>query len=78
MGDSADILQTLLAPLVALGLPGILIVFLGFALYKMSNLYHEIQEKRIEENKEAVRVMGEMSKALDGLSELIRDRARGN
>lgn len=70
-------IDKVLSPVLALGLPGVMIIVLGFIVYRLAGAYHDIQEKRIEESKEAIKAMSETAKALDGLSELIRDRARG-
>lgn len=72
-----SIIENVIAPVLSLGLPGVIIVALAFGVYRLANLYHDVQEKRIEENREAVKAMGETAKAIDSLSELIRDRARG-
>lgn len=73
----ASTVELIAQPLVAMGLPGIIIIGLSFALYRLSGAYHEVQEKRITETREMLQVMDNVTSAMDRLAELIRDRAKG-
>jgi dihydrodipicolinate synthase/N-acetylneuraminate lyase len=60
--------------LLQLGLPGIVIIALGFVCWRLHKLYTEVQEKRIAEGREAVKAMEQTTAALENLSEVIRSR----
>lgn len=60
--------------LLQLGLPGVVIIILGFVAWRLHKLYAETQEKRIAEGREAVKAIEQNSAALDNLSEVIRSR----
>lgn len=74
--------------LLQLGLPGIVIVFLALALWRVFRLYvaavtkcNEVQEHRVKEVAEfataTVKAMEAQSDAVERLRELIRDRMEG-
>lgn len=60
--------------LLALGLPGVIIIALGYGVYRLFGLYIEVQEKRIAEGRETVKALESNTAALDNLTDLIRDR----
>jgi hypothetical protein len=60
--------------LLALGLPGIVIIGLAYAVFNMFKLYTEVQEKRIDEAREGVKALEANTSALESLSDLIRER----
>lgn len=55
-----------------LGLSGVVILALGFVVWRLHKLYVETQEKRIAEGREAITAIERSSNALDNLSEIIR------
>lgn len=72
-----QIVQGAGAALLSLGLPGIIILALGYACYRLFGLYIEVQEKRVAEGRETVKAVEENTSALDRLTDLVRDRAKG-
>lgn len=70
-------MQPVIDGFLALGLPGLIIVALGFAVYKMYGKYDEVQEKRIAEARESVKAIEQNTNTLDTLTELLRDRKAG-
>jgi hypothetical protein len=60
--------------LLALGLPGIVIIGLGYAVFNLFKLYTDVQEKRIGEAREGVKALETNTSALESLSDLIRER----
>ena len=69
-----ELLKSAGETLLALGLPGIAIAGLGYAVYNLFRLYTEVQEKRINEAREGVKALETNTSALDSLSDLIRER----
>lgn len=69
--------ELLTKPLIAMGLPGLIIIALSYGLYRLANAYHSVQEARISETKGMVQAMGDMTSALNSLSDLIKDRSKG-
>lgn len=57
--------------LVSLGLPGIVIIGLALAVYRIFNLYHESQEKRIEDSLRSLATMNEMKASIDSLKNSV-------
>jgi hypothetical protein len=57
-----------------LGLPGIVIFGLAYALFNIFKLYTEVQEKRIGEAREGVKALEANTSALESLSDLVRER----
>lgn len=62
--------------ILALGLPGTIILALGFVCYKLFYLYTESQNKRIDEKSATATALAASTTALDRLSDLIRDRLK--
>ena len=56
------------------GIPGLVILALGFVSWRLFKLYTDTQEKRIAESTEAVKAMTAMTTAVEGLADLIKDR----
>lgn len=69
-----DVLKGAGTSLLALGLPGILIMILLYACYRLFNLYTEIQEKRIDEARESVKTIEANTSALQTFTAILRDR----
>lgn len=63
--------------LLSLGLPGVIIIGLAFAVYNLFKLYAETQEKRIVEAREAVKAIEANTAAIDTLSDLVRSDRKG-
>lgn len=63
--------------LLSLGLPGVIIIGLVFAVNNLFKLYAEIQEKRNVEAREAVKAIETCTAALDTLSDLVRSDRKG-
>lgn len=74
-GAMDSILKGVGDALIALGLPGIIIIALGYGVFRLFGLYTEVQEKRIGEGRETVKAIEENTSALDRLTDLIRDRS---
>lgn len=70
-------MEAVITGFLAQGLPGLIIVALGFTVYKLYNKYDEVQEKRIAESREAVKAIEQSTNTLDTLTELLRDRKAG-
>lgn len=60
--------------LLQLGLPGVVIIALGFVCWRLFKLYADTQEKRIAEGREAVKAIEQNTAALENLSDVIRAR----
>ena len=59
------------------GAPGIIIAALLAAIARLDKRNEAIQEKRIAENREAIKVLEQNTNALDTLTEVIRERKNG-
>ena len=70
-------MQPVIDGLLQQGLPGLIIITLGFACYKLYNKYDEVQEKRIAESREVVKAIEQNTNTMDTLTELLRDRKAG-
>lgn len=64
-------------PLLQLGLPGIVILALGYAYVRKDNKLDEVNEKRIAESREAVKAIEQNTNTLETLTEVLRDRKAG-
>lgn len=60
--------------LLALGLPGVIIIGLAGTVLHLFRLYSDIQEKRIVEAREGIKAIEANTSALEVLSDLIRER----
>lgn len=60
--------------LLQLGLPGVVIIGLGFFAYRVFKLYTEVQERRIAEARETVKAMEQNTAALESLTAVIQAR----
>ncbi len=67
-------LKAVITTLLGLGLPGIIIISLGFATYNLFNKFVESQNARITERGETVKAVEANTDALGRLSDLIRER----
>jgi hypothetical protein len=63
--------------LIKLGLPGIVILALAYAYLRKDNKIDEINEKRIAEARESVKAIEQSTNALEGLTDILRDRKAG-
>lgn len=62
--------------LLKLGLAGLVILALGWAVVRLSNRLDAVQEKRIAENRESITTMSAMTTAVEGLTEWLKEDAR--
>lgn len=62
--------------LVGNGLSGVVILVLGFAVYRLYTRNEELQEKRIDDGKEAIKAMESTGRALDMLTAVVKDRPK--
>lgn len=63
--------------LIKLGLPGIVILALAYAYLRKDAKIDEINEKRIAEARESVKAIEQSTNALEGLTDILRDRKAG-
>lgn len=63
--------------LLKLGLPGVVILALAYAYIKKDNKVDEVNEKRIAEARESVKAIEQSTNALEGLTDILRDRKAG-
>lgn len=63
-----------LAELLKLGFPGVVIIGLALAVWRLFKLYNEVNEKRIAEAREGIKAIEANTTALDALTSAIRDR----
>jgi hypothetical protein len=63
--------------LLKLGLPGIVILALAYAYLRKDAKIDEINEKRIAEARESVKAIEQSTNALEGLTDILRDRKAG-
>jgi hypothetical protein len=66
-----DAIVTALLPL---GLPGIMIIVLGWQYSKKDTKLEEANEKRIAEAREAIKAIEQNTNTLETLTEVLRDR----
>lgn len=67
---------TLLQPLVELGVPGVIIIALGYALWKRTEKYDDIMEKRISEGRESIEALNRSTAAMDTFSSKLEEIKR--
>lgn len=60
--------------LTSMGLPGLIILALALSVYKLYNRNQELQDKRIDEARESLKVMSDITTALGNLSDVIKQR----
>ena len=60
--------------LLSLGLPGVIIIVLGFVVWKLFSKNNDIQEKRIDEAKQTTAALVSNSSALEKLSDALNIR----
>lgn len=58
------------------GLPGIAIIILLYAVWKLWAKYDEIQEKRIAESREGLKAIEQNTNTLETIVEVLKDRAK--
>lgn len=63
--------------LIKLGLPGIVILALAYAYIAKDKKVDEVNEKRIAEARESVKAIEQSTNALEGLTDILRDRKAG-
>lgn len=61
--------------LTGLGLPGLIIGVLAFAVYKLYNRVQELQDKRLEDAREIITTTANITTALGNLSNVIEKRS---
>lgn len=57
--------------LLNMGLPGLCLILLGYACYRLAKLYIEVQEKRIAETRTATTALNNSASALNRLSDIL-------
>jgi hypothetical protein len=62
--------------LLALGLPGVMILALLWVCWRLFNLYVETTEKRLDEGKQTTAALNSNTNALDKLTDVIKERAK--
>ena len=60
------------APFLDWGVPGAIIIVLGWALWQRQQKYDEIQEKRITETREVIDAVNRNTVAMETLSDVVR------
>lgn len=68
---------SLLEPLKELGLPGVVILTLGWAYWKERARNDELVEKRIAESRENLAAMKDNTSALEALTDVIKAQGNG-
>lgn len=58
------------------GVLGLIIVALGFAVWKLYSKYDEVQEKRIAESRESVKAVEQNTNTLETMTEVLRERGK--
>lgn len=58
------------------GLAGLIILFMGWAVLKLFNLYTSVQEKRIDLGERVLDALNANTQALDALKDSLKDRRR--
>ena len=58
------------------GVLGLVVVGLGFAVWRLWSKYDEIQEKRIAESRDAIKAIEQNTNTLDTMTEVLRDRSK--
>ena len=58
------------------GVLGLVILGLGFAVVALAKAYHNIQEKRIAESREAIKAIEQNTNTLDTMTEVLRERGK--
>lgn len=58
------------------GVLGLVIVALGFLVWKLWNKYDDIQEKRIAESREAIKAIESNTNTLETMTEVLRERSK--
>ena len=56
------------------GVLGLIIVALGFAVWRLWAKYDDIQEKRIAESRESIKAIETSTNTLETLTEVLRER----
>lgn len=68
---------TLLEPLKDLGVPGVIILVLGWAYWKERERNNDLVEKRIAESRESIAAMKDNTAAIDALAEVVKAQRNG-
>lgn len=69
-------MESIVPQLLEQGLPGLIIIVLGWVSWQLYKRNVEITEKRFEELKESAEALNENSRALEGLADLIKAQIR--
>ncbi len=69
-----DIPPSILAPILQLGFAGVVIVFLGLAVYRLQAAFVEAQEARVAEQKSHAADILKSIEALDRLTRAVREQ----
>lgn len=56
------------------GVLGLVIVAMGFVLWRLWSKYDEIQEKRIAESRESIKAIEQNTNTLETMTEVLRER----
>lgn len=57
------------------GVLGLIIIALGFAVWRLWGKYDEIQEKRITEARDGIKAIEQNTNTLETMTEVLRERA---
>ncbi len=58
------------------GVLGLLIISMGFVIWRLWSKYDEVQEKRIAEARESVKAVEQNTNTLETMTEVLRERAK--
>ena len=73
---SLDPVSSIVGALLSLGLPGIVIIALGFAYYRKDKRIEELQDALLELGKENAKAMAEATGAIASLKDVIILRSK--
>ena len=58
------------------GVLGLIIIGMGFVLWRLWSKYDEVQEKRIAESREGIKAIEQNTNSMDTLTEVLRERGK--
>jgi hypothetical protein len=70
-GGAAEPISAIITYLLSFGLPGVIIIALGFAYWRKDARVSELQDTLVEVSVQSAKAMGENAAAINGLRELL-------
>lgn len=74
MSEPSGVVEPILTQLLSLGLPGLVIIALGFMSYRFYNRSQELTDTLIAMTRETVKAQEAATDAINRLAELLRSR----